>query len=259
LFNLENFDIKLDTEYLGREFIYFEEVDSTNNELMKYPELLPNGAVLLAESQTNGKGRTGKTWISNPEQNLTFSILLNEDLDKFSLPLLNLTTALSVGQAIENLFQLDINLKWPNDVLVKNNKIAGILVESKSKSNLIEKVIIGIGINVNQPIFKGNFEIHPTSVLKELKREVSRERLLSEFLNIFEENIETLVYNPKEILQNWKNKCKMLDGKIKIINGEIVKVGKFIDVDNEGFLVLRKNDNSLETIAFGDVSIREQD
>ncbi len=258
MFSLENFDIKLDTEYLGRNFYYIEEVDSTNDYILKSKEIKEYGSVVLAENQLAGKGRQGRSWKSVSDKNLTFSVLLNEELDKINVTLINFAASLSVGNALENLYQLNVNLKWPNDVLVGNKKIAGILTETVSKSNRVEKAVVGIGINVNQPVFPEKFQIVPTSVKIELKREVSRERLLSEILNLFEENLTLLRYNPTEVLDSWRNKCKMIGSRVKVTQGEDVVVGKFIDIDENGTLILLRNGNE-EKINYGDVvTLREQ-
>jgi BirA family biotin operon repressor/biotin-[acetyl-CoA-carboxylase] ligase len=253
---LEKFDIKLETEFIGRNFIYFEKIDSTNKFLLNEKNIDDFGAVVLAEEQTAGHGRMGRTWISRPERNLTFSVLLNRELEKFKLSHLNLTAALSVGMALENLYQLSINLKWPNDVLIGKKKIAGILIETTIQGEKIERAVVGIGVNVNQEFFHGEFEIEPTSVRKEIGSEVSRERLLAEILNIFEENIFMLEKYPSKILEMWKARCKMLGAKVKVDDGKNVKVGKFIDIDDEGFLILLRGEKE-EKIAFGDVTLRE--
>ena len=258
MFNLEQFDIKLDTEYLGRNFIYLERVDSTNKYLLHNKDINEFGTVVLAEEQTAGRGRMGREWLSRPERNLTFSILLNNDLEEFKISHLNLTAALSVAMALENLHQLSVNLKWPNDVLIGRKKIAGILIETSVRGDKMERLVIGIGVNVNQEFFHGEFEIEPTSVKKEIGHEVSRERLLSEILNIFEENIILLENAPNKILDMWRARCKMIGAKVKVQLGDEVKVGKFLDIDDDGYLILLRGDEE-EKISFGDVSLREHE
>lgn len=255
MFNLEDFDIKLDTEAIGRNFIYCEEVESTNGLLLDSKEFNKDGTVVLAEFQTAGRGRKDREWLSNAEQNLTFSILLKRDFKPNYLNLINLGSSLSIAQALENLYQFKVELKWPNDVLLNKKKVAGILLESISKGNSIEKAVIGIGINVNQPNFTGKFSIHPTSVRKEFKREVSRERLMSEILNLFEINLNLAKSNPEKLLNDWKTRCFMLGEKIKIFDGDDSKFGIFDDIDENGFLVLKMKDKT-ERIHFGDVSLR---
>lgn len=255
MFNIEEFDIKLDTEIIGRNFIYCDEVDSTNSVLLLSKEFNRDGTVLLAEFQSKGRGRKDRTWVSNAGQNLTFSILLKGEFKEKKVNLINLGSALSVAQSIENLYQLDVELKWPNDVLVNKKKIAGILLESSSRGNKINKVVIGIGINVNQPNFPGKFDIQPTSIRKEFKSIVSREKLLSEVLNNFEDILMQIKNDPNKILNDWRNRCKMIGEKVKIVLDDNIKMGIFDDIDENGFLILKVGDN-IEKIHYGDVSLR---
>ena len=186
LLNLEEFNIKLDTDFVGRNFVYLEECDSTNSFLFGSKEFDSDGTVVLSEYQTKGKGRKDRNWESAKDQNLTFSILLKKNLFASEVNIINLAASLAVAQTLETLFQLDVDLKWPNDVLIKGKKIAGILLESSSRGSKIDRLVVGIGINVNQVGFNGKFLLPPTSVKKEFNETVSREKLLSEFLNIFE-------------------------------------------------------------------------
>lgn len=255
MFNIEEFDIKLDTEYLGRNFIYSDEVDSTNSTLLTSKDFTQNGTVLLAEFQSKGRGRKERTWTSNAGQNLTFSVLLKNNINEQNINLINFAASLSVAQSIENLFQLDVELKWPNDILVQGKKIAGILLESTSKGNKINKVVVGIGINVNQPNFPGKFDIQPTSIRREFKVTVSREKLLSELLNIYENSLELIETNPVKLLNDWRSRCKMLGEKVKIIENDKLRTGIFEDIDDNGYLILKTGDKR-EKIHFGDVSLR---
>lgn len=256
MFNIEEFDIKLDTEVIGRNFIYCSEIDSTNTTLLDNKDFDTHGTVLMAEYQTAGRGRKDdRQWLSNKEQNLTFSILLKEDFRTENINIVNFATALSVAQAIENLYQLRVELKWPNDIMINKCKCAGILLESTSKGNQISKVVIGIGINVNQPTFPGKYMLPPTSIKKEFKESVAREKLLSELLNILEENLQLSLTAPQKIMSDWKSRCKMIGERIKIEEGETVKHGLFEDVDADGTLLL-KVDGKIEKIHYGDVSLR---
>lgn len=255
LFNIEEFDIKLDTEFIGRNFIYCDEVDSTNTVLLTNKDFNRDGTVLLAEYQSKGRGRKNRTWVSNAGQNLTFSILLKGDFKEKKVNLINLGSSLSVAQSLENLYQFDVELKWPNDVLVNKKKIAGILLESTSKGNKINKLVIGIGINVNQPNFPGKYDIQPTSVRKEFKSIVSREKLLSEVLNNFESILQLVKEDPNKILNDWRNRCKMIGEKVKVVFDDKIKVGIFDDIDENGFLILKVGD-TIEKIHYGDVSLR---
>lgn len=256
MLNIEDFDIKLNTEYIGRTFVYAEELSSTNTFLMdKKNGYNNNGTVVLAEKQTSGKGRKDRVWYSSPETNLTFSILLTKD--KFlnnNSSLINFAASLAVAFSIENLYQLKTELKWPNDVLLDGKKTSGILIESTSQGNKIERFVVGIGVNVNQPSFQGTFNYPPTSIRIELGKNVERERFLAEILNNFELLLERIKSNKNEVINDWKAKCKMIGEKISVVENDSEKFGIFYDIDEEGFLILKTRDG-IEKVHYGDVSL----
>ncbi len=256
MFNLESFDIKLNTETIGRNFIYADEIDSTNSFLLNKSNKNNNdGTVLLAEKQNKGRGRKERIWYSAKAQNLTFSILLtNKKYFNDNFGLINFASSLAVALSIENLYQLRTELKWPNDVLVNGKKIAGILLESSSQGSKIDKLVIGMGINVNQTLFQGSFTVPPTSVKTELNENVDRERLLAEILNIFEEILPKILKSPGDLMRDWKSRCRLIGEKISVVEGDNVKYGIFDDLDENGFLLL-KNKGKIEKIYFGDVSL----
>jgi BirA family transcriptional regulator, biotin operon repressor / biotin---[acetyl-CoA-carboxylase] ligase len=255
MFNIENFDIKLETNFLGRNFIYSEEVASTNSYLLKNTTELKHGTTIFSEYQSEGRGRLKRPWNSTKGQNLTFSVLLNKNLHKLNPNHISLAASLAVSYAIENLFQLKTDLKWPNDVLINNKKVSGILLESSSKGSDIEKIVIGIGVNANQTKYTGEFKIQPTSIKFELKREIARERLLSEILNVFEDLISQLIKSPKKILSEWRDNCRMIGEAVTIEIGEEKKYGIFYDLDANGFMILKIGDK-LEKITSGDITVR---
>jgi len=254
-FNFENFDIKLDTDFIGRNFIYSEEVSSTNSLLLDPKTPAANGTVLLAEKQTKGHGRKERPWYSMKGLNLTFSILLiNRNYFKKNFNLINFASSLSTAISIESLYQLKTELKWPNDILINEKKVSGILIESASKGEKIERVVIGTGLNVNQTSFQGNYSVQPTSLKLEINQNIERETLLADLLNIFEETLENVLHNPAWILKEWKERCRMIGEKISVTDGVNTRYGIFDDINENGFLMLR-NGKKIEEIFYGDVSI----
>lgn len=257
LFNFEIFDIKLDTDSIGRNFVYADEINSTNSELLSNKNnYKTSGTVLLAEQQLEGKGRKDRTWISAKDLNLTFSILLLKNIASSNqLNIINLASSLAVATSIENLFQLRTELKWPNDVLINRKKTAGILLESSIRGEKIERLVIGIGINVNQKSFPGKYNFPPTSINLEAGMEIERELLLADVLNNFEGLLHTALSNPQNLINEWKLKCNMIGDRIKIIENDKTIAGIFDDIDENGYLILRRG-NNLETIHFGDVGLQ---
>lgn len=256
MFSLESFDIKLETEVIGRNFIYCDEIDSTNTELLENrQQYKKTGTVLLAEKQLKGKGRRGRSWQSAKGLNLTFSVLIAKDVSiAFNINHINLAASLAVAIAIENLYQLRTQLKWPNDVLVNGKKVSGILIETVYKGSKVERIVIGFGINLNQIVFQGDFNFPPTSLKLESNTEINREHFLAEVLNIFEDLLFQLEHDSKSVLQEWRSKCNMIGDKISITDGHQVKSGIFFDIDDDGYLLLKSN-GKLEKIHFGDVSL----
>lgn len=255
MFDLEKFDLKLNTDVIGRNFIYAEEVPSTNTELLDESEYYKkHGTVLLAEKQTEGRGRKNRVWYSDDKLNLTFSTLITEPKFLQKINILNFVAPLALAVSIENLYQLRTELKWPNDILIAGKKTAGILIESTSKGSKILRLVIGMGLNVNQISFQRKFTTEPTSLKKELGHPVEREKTLAEILNNIEEILNTSNKFPDKILEDWKEKCDMIGRRITVVHNDVTKHGIFNDIDKNGFLVLR-TDDKIETLHSGDVSI----
>ncbi len=254
IFNLEDFDIKLDTDIIGRNFIYTEDIDSTNSFLLNSADIQKEGTVLLAEYQSKGRGRKDREWLSLHSQNLTFSCLFSDKYLQIKPNIINLASAVAVARSIENLFQVKTNLKWPNDVLINGKKVCGILMESSVRGKAITRLVLGIGINVNQPSFLGRFNYAPTSIRLEFKKEVSRERLLSEVLNNLEVLLNEALVNPQKIISFWKSHTRFLGEKIKIKDDNQEKYGIFEDLDDDGFLILRSGTKS-ERIVTGEIGV----
>lgn len=257
-FDFTLFNIKLETEWLGRNFSLIDETESTNTLLMGRDSGFDvNGAVVLAEKQSQGKGRLERTWLSAKYENLTFSLLFTDKKFLKLNPLVyNFGSVLAVGRTIETLYQVPTRVKWPNDLLVQNRKICGILSESVISGSQLSRLVVGIGLNVNQTNFQGDYNMTPTSIAQELGTSVQRERVLAELLNEFESILLTNGENPAQVLKDWKDRCPFIGDRIEVKQGDKVFDGIFDDVDENGALILRHNEKYTK-FHYGDVSITQ--
>ncbi|MCX8009896.1 MAG: biotin--[acetyl-CoA-carboxylase] ligase, partial [Ignavibacteria bacterium] len=201
--------------------------------------------IALAEYQTKGRGRFEREWLSNKFQNLTFSLGLKPDLNLKQLPKLNFTTALAVALAIEDTCNTEAEIKWPNDLLLNGKKFCGILIESSIESDSINKVVIGIGLNVNQEIFPDELRDKATSLKCEFQKSFEREILLAKILLNFENLLTKIPSNFDEIYSEWKKRCKSIGKKISLTDGSKTYDGIFHAVNEDGSIILKTQNQLL--------------
>ena len=240
--------IKPNTQIIGQNLVYFERLDSTNHlamEMYKH-ELIENGTVIYTDEQTQGRGQMQRTWQSAPYENLLFSILLKPVTNAISNPfLLNKCITLAISQFLkEQLPNAKVNIKWPNDLMVNNKKIAGVLIENSFSGSQISASIIGIGMNVNEH-FGGSSEFNATSFV-DIKNEVSDKWL------IFEQLLETLDSFYLKLMNESSSKIETLFNQSLlgyqlleqfILEGQVIEA-KIIGCDADGRLLLMHNNTT---------------
>ena len=240
--------------------IHLEKVDSTNNYAQKYFNSLPDRSLITAQSQTNGKGRGGKTWISSNTSNLYASyIMKNISFSPCKASWVGGLAALyAISEITEN--STDYWIKWPNDIYNKTKKIAGILCETSiGQNNQINGVIIGIGININMPKQElDRIDKPATSILIETGVSTSissvSDILLSN-LNRFYDII--LTKNIDSIFELWKKENALIGKNVEIVSGSnTILNAKVLDIENSGELVVADNNATIHKIYSGDVSVK---
>ncbi|MDT3699709.1 MAG: biotin--[acetyl-CoA-carboxylase] ligase [Thermincola sp.] len=244
----------------GRQVIYRETVVSTN-ELAK--ELArkeaEEGTVVIAEEQTGGKGRMERVWYSPPGQGLWFSTILRPVIKPVDASKLTLVSAVAVAKTIREVADIPAGIKWPNDVLVNQRKVAGILIEMSAEIDRINYLVLGIGVNVSLDgtSIPGELANVATSLEAENKLKVTRVELLAALLNNLDKLYEDFLAGKfKQILNSWKEMSVTLNRRVKVISGSEVEEGVASDLDEDGALVLLKSDGSRKRILSGDVSVR---
>jgi BirA family biotin operon repressor/biotin-[acetyl-CoA-carboxylase] ligase len=246
---------RLTTCFVGRRLLYLTSTGSTQDVARKEAEDgAPDGTVVLAEEQTKGRGRFDRVWVSPAGKNLYLTVIMRPPLDR--LRSLSIVAPLAVALAIEDSTGLTPRIKWPNDVLVNDRKLSGILVESEIAGESVKYALVGAGINVNFDIEQSpEIAAIATSLKRELGRDTSREDLLAAFLNRFEALYENA---PKgdAVLQQWRSRLDTLGREVRVIFREQVYEGLAEDVDRDGNLILIEADGTRRTIEAGEVTLR---
>ena len=245
----------LATRFIGQRVICYPRLTSTNDIAKRRAQQgAREGTVIFAEEQTTGRGRMKRTWLS-PRGSIALSIILYPKLAY--LPSLIMVASLSVVHSIERVTGLRAQIKWPNDVLVNNKKICGILIESDVKGSVVDYAIIGIGVNVNLRL--SDFpEILPTatSLSHELGRDVSRLDMIRSLL-AETEKLYLALPTGQSVYQEWRDNLVTLGKKVQVSSDQINYKGIAESVASDGSLLLRQSDGSLVKIVAGDVTLRE--
>ncbi len=230
----------LKTRVFGTKIYTFETIDSTNNCAKAVAGCgAAEGTIVFAEQQTSGRGRLGRLWVANPNENLTFSVILRPGIAPDQLNVLPLYVAVAVAQAVEKSTGLEVECKWPNDLLIRGKKFAGILIEGSVKQNAVEHVVVGIGINVNQQQFPDDLASKATSLRLETSREIDRALLFRDIL-VSLENHYTKVSSDgfDSVLPLWLGRTKMLNKPVSVLQQGQTITGIMKGLSPEGGLVV---------------------
>jgi BirA family biotin operon repressor/biotin-[acetyl-CoA-carboxylase] ligase len=250
----------LTTEVLGRKhYFYYQEIDSTNNRARDLASTgYPEGTIVVAEMQTAGRGRRGRSWYSPAIKGIYLSVILRPVLPLNEISRVSLVTAVAVAETLAAELNLQPLIKWPNDILINNRKIAGILSEAVTDMDGVEYIVTGIGININNQIqdFPNDFHTTATSALAENDRPGSRAKVLQGLLARLEDHYYQLLDgNFAPTLEKAKSLSMVIGQELRLdtINGFIV--GQAIDIDDNGFLIVRDQSGTIHTIMSGEISI----
>jgi BirA family biotin operon repressor/biotin-[acetyl-CoA-carboxylase] ligase len=260
-------------EGVFKRVIFYESTTSTNDRAMEIGdrERDADGIVVVADTQTHGRGRHGRSWISPPGSNLYFTVLLRPPFPPDRASLFIVMTAVAMTSALRKYTGLDVRIKWPNDMLINGRKVGGILMEMRSDRDRINFVVMGIGINVNlaPDIPQEQMLLPATSLKEECGRDLNRSELLREALSELGYRYKLLLKGDKETLINeWLELDSTIGKRVRIQNmafsatqgsSEKVRDGVILGIaegiDGCGRLILRLASGRIETISAGDVTI----
>jgi len=250
----DNIKHGLYTRVLGKEIIYYTKTTSTNDMAIQLAENgAEEGTLIVAEEQTSGKGRRGRSWLSPERSSILASLILHPDVDIKKAGIITMISGIAITKSIRDLVQLPAFIKWSNDVVINNRKVSGILVEAKIEKK-IKFVVAGIGVNVNTSKDQFPTEIREiaTSLSIESGRNLSRIYLLQEILKQFEYRYLRLKDN--DFSDEWKSLSNMMGSYIEINTSDGMISGTAMDVDDTGALMIRLDTGQIRRIVSGEVS-----
>jgi BirA family biotin operon repressor/biotin-[acetyl-CoA-carboxylase] ligase len=247
----------LKTSLFGRDIIHFQEVSSTQDVARSMAiRGAPEGTLIVAEGQTQGRGRMGRAWISPQGLGLYISLILRPHISPTDAPKMTLMAAVAIANSIEATSSLKAQIKWPNDVLIGGKKVAGVLTEIDAEMDMTHAVILGIGVNVNNEVFPQALRDGVTSLRVETGKEISRLRLLQTLLLDLENLYQGFAKKSFDFLLDlWKKKDITIGTLVKVVLMGREIVGQAMDVDCEGALLLRDEKGGNHRILSGDLTL----
>lgn len=232
---------------------YVKELPSTNDYLKDHYKNLPNFSSCITSFQTRGKGRMGRSWVGNKDENIALSILIKEKINVDMIEQITLAVACTVHKFL-SCFVNDIKIKWPNDLLVNNKKICGILTEGISLGDKVEAIIIGIGINVRQKNFTMDLQDTTTSISKETNRNLFPMPLAIELAGKLQMDIKLFLDNKLDYLTYMKNNLYGLGELVSFYEGLNIHQGIIEGILTDGRIIIRENQTK-KYIRSGEIKI----
>lgn len=249
---------RVHTQWAGRQVYYFDETDSTNNDVRKLmAEGAGHGILAVADKQTAGKGRRGRTWISPAGANIFMSIGLKPELSPDKASMLTLVMALAICDTIHEVTGLDSRIKWPNDIVVNGKKVCGMLTEMEAELDCIHSVVIGIGINVNQQEMPEEIRETATSLFLESGEKIIRAHIIEKAMEYFEDYYAQFMEKGDLSLlkEAYNARLVNMDAGVRVLDprGEYEGIAK--GINTEGELLVERNGETVRVYA-GEVSVR---
>lgn len=244
----------------GKEIEILKTVDSTNNYLkLRAQDKADEGLVAIAEQQTEGKGRKGKSFFSPTGSSIYMSVLLKPKIKISNINLITIIAAISVVEAIYNTSEIQTSIKWVNDVMYNNKKLCGILTEAsiEGESGDINYIVLGIGINVKKINFPDDIKNVATSLGNITSIDYNRNELIGQLLNQLENNYNKLFSNNQcELINSYRNYLSMLGNEINVILSDSTYRAKALDIDENAHLIIQLPSGEITKINCGEISIK---
>ncbi|MCT4604587.1 MAG: biotin--[acetyl-CoA-carboxylase] ligase [Marinisporobacter sp.] len=254
-------EIEIGSKHIGSNIHHFESIDSTNTMAKKMASKgAKEGTVIIAEEQTGGRGRLGRSWVSPKGTGIWMSIILRPSIDPTEAAKITQITAAAVATGLRNIIGEDVGIKWPNDIIIHKKKTCGILTEMSAELNSVNYIIVGIGINVNVDIdeFPQDVRSVATSIKAYMGENVSRREIVKDILFAFEELYLDFIDNRniEKSIDICKKYSVTLGKQVKIRTKGREIIAEAIDLTEDGQLLIKNELGEVETVLSGEVSVR---
>lgn len=249
----------VDTKWAGKNVVYYDEIDSTNNRAKEAGDNgAAHGTLFVSDMQVAGKGRRGRVWKSPSGSSIYMTILLYPKVAPIKAPQLTLVMAIAVAEGIQKVTGLETKIKWPNDIVVNGKKICGILTEMSTEIDYINHVVIGVGINVNQDTFPEDIRSTATSLKIELGSNVKRSELIAAVMESFETCYETFMKTEdlSGLQELYNSMLVNKDREVKVLEPGNEYKAHALGINQTGELIVRTPEGEEKEIYAGEVSVR---
>jgi BirA family transcriptional regulator, biotin operon repressor / biotin---[acetyl-CoA-carboxylase] ligase len=249
----------LDTQFIARRVSHYDQATSTNDLARERADAgEPEGTLVIADEQTAGRGRLGRSWIAPPRSSILMSLILRPTLEPSQIARVTMGMSLATCDGIRSVTGLEAQIKWPNDILIRGLKCGGILAEASTTGERVEYVIVGLGLNVNfAAAAVEKFPVDATTLADQVGRELPRVPLAQAILRAIEHYYLTIRAG-KDLRSHWLAHLVTLNQSVRAQTPWGIEEGLAEDFDAEGALILRRTDGSIVRLVAGDISLSGQ-
>jgi len=242
------------TNWLGRNLLILPEASSTNAVALSSISQQQSGSVILAEIQKEGRGRLSRSWAS-PPGGIWMSLVLKPDIPLSRVYRINMAASVSICRAISRL-GLEAGIKWPNDILIREQKVCGILIELGAQVDRLDYAVVGVGLNANNDTAAFPSQWRSTSLAARLGRSIDRCALIAAILNEMEQALDDM--ESREIYEEWRSRSLTLGKRVRISSAEGDLTGQVLDLEQDGALILKQGGDRIRILAGDCIHLRPE-
>ena len=246
------------TRWVGEKIVYYDTINSTNTRAKQLAEEgYPSGTLVVADAQTEGRGRRGRSWQSAQADTISMTLMIKPEIAPDNASMLTLVAALAICKAIIQVAELPAQIKWPNDIVVNGRKVVGILTEMSAQVDYINHIVIGVGVNVHNAFFPEELQEMATSLYRESGKRYSRAEIIEAFLEYFEEYYEQflLTEDLSAIVNEYNRYSVNREQFVRVLDPKEPFEGQAMGINKRGELIV-DTWQSRKLVSSGEVSVR---